>query len=341
MPRPFDDDDDLGNGGNGIDFGQYDDEPATGGIDDAVLDGLLETDDGSPYSGLRPESNRDAFHGDDDRAGFNGDEQPFDDSQGDDDGDGGDSQPPRQSAAGSAQRRGPQPGFMGQGGMSANERRLLGRDFWNAPNTRQQRQLSPSEQFLAQLTDRLAASGAQSQQRGPADDEAAMRQQEQQWNQFLGQRNFGQTADQMIEAFSQAGSDPEKSTRILHSALQTMARDVYRNIATDMQPTIIRIAETMAQRIVEQRMQAVTSERGFANGLASLLNRNPQWRQLGAYPQSALKQALAHSGGDMQRAIMLTERHIRAALTQAATRRNATRNSGGGQAINWHNEARR
>lgn len=333
----------AGPNGNTIDFDAYDDDGMNGAggpqRDEGVTNGLYDDDDtgGDPYAGLRPEDDTDGsgaddgfdfFQGDSDDGGFgpdSGQRQP---------GQQGQQQQQRQPNA--PQRRGPAPALMGRGNMSRRDVDLIGQDFWNTPRGQQQQQ-DPQQRFFEQLLERMPPQGQQQQQ----DPEAAERQMAQQWDNFFGNRVFGQRAEEMLEAFTKANDDPQESTRILHQSMQRLGRDVYRQVASDMQPTIMRIAETVAQQLIEKRMQSVNNEQQFTSALTTLLNRNPAWRQFGQYPSNALKQALAHTNGDMQRAVMLTEKHITRTIAQVNQRRNSGGNRQSAQNTNWHNEARR
>lgn len=229
------------------------------------------------------------------------------------------------------QRRGPRPGFMGQGRMGQSDMAQLVENFWESPQQNSRAQ-TPQQQFYAQLVDKLeslTSGGDRSQPGNQVNNDEG-------WEAFLNQRDFAPNMAEFSRRFNEAGNDPVKTQSVMRDLMQATARSTYRAVATDMQNVVQQMFQRVVPAMLDDRMKLVNSEQTYAALRARVINRNPQYgtAQFGPVLDQVLAQALTLTNGNSDRAMNLAENFL-ATKMPGRNSNNRGNNRGNSGAIDW------
>lgn len=237
--------------------------------------------------------------------------------------------------AGPAQRRGPQPGFMGQGRIPPNDIAAMTRDFWNNNQNNMnpdQQAGNPQQQFYNSLIDKLGelTGGPDRSAGNNVNDDAG-------WDAFFNQRGFAPAMDVITQKFNDAGNDPVKTQAAIRELLETTARATYRSVATDMQTVVTRALQQMVPAMMQEQLQRVDNERKYGELRAKIIQRNPHFgvSRVGPLLDQVLAQALTRTNGQSERALALAEAFMSQNFGGPRQPNNTARNNRSGGTINW------
>ncbi len=237
--------------------------------------------------------------------------------------------------AGPAQRRGPQPGFMGQGRIPSNDIAAMTRDFWNNNQnngSNNEQTGSSQQQFSNNLIDKLGelTAGSDRSAGNNANDDAG-------WDAFFNQRGFAPAMDVITQKFNEAGNDPAKTQLAIRELLETTARATYRSVATDMQTVVTKALQQMVPAMMQEQLQRVDNERKYGELRAKIIQRNPHFgvARVGPLLDQVLAQALTRTNGQSERALALAEAFMAESFGGSRQPNNTTRNNRSGGTINW------
>lgn len=226
--------------------------------------------------------------------------------------------------------RGPRPAIPG-GARGGDEVENYVRNFWSDKQRREENDQdgqgsgNDDREFFRALTDRLSReneSGSARTQREQLDAS---------WNEYLQHRAFGPSLEDLAKKFTEAGNDGSKNTAILHEHMQSMARSLYRELATDMQASLAKTVRDTVQPMLERELQNVASQQSYDSVRAQFLSANPQYKSLGGLIDTVLQRALTHTKGNGQKAIHVATR----VLSDTIRRAGGGGNGNGGRNGAW------